>query len=267
MVVNHSWRRGFAKLSLPTCLLGVFFPFIIWTPLARFQPGLGDDGGNLNLVQKLYVFYKCPKVKYAGMMISFFLFIFLYSYVILFGYRWEYQIPELCLYVWIGVILVGEIRELFKEPSKRLKGKFRDYWSSIWNKFDTVFCMNAIIAFVLRQFRVTFWSSRIIMVVNCAIYYVRVFRIYHASRSLGPKLVIFQRMVSFHLMSEKLRFMTFCHFCNLHTTKGEPGHHDARCQWSIVLVPWIQVPCALISSVIAKKKRLNFEVNIFWNFI
>ena len=198
MVVNHSWRRGFAKLSLPTCLFGVFFPFIIWTPLARFQPGLGDDGGNLNLVQKLYVFYKCPKVKYAGMMISFFLFIFLYSYVILFGYRWEYQIPELCLYVWIGVILVGEIRELFKEPSKRLKGKFRDYWSSIWNKFDTVFCLNAIIAFVLRQFRVTFWSSRIIMVVNCAIYYVRVFRIYHASRSLGPKLVIFQRMVSFN---------------------------------------------------------------------
>merc|ERR1719362_337708 len=33
------------------------------------------------------------------------------------------------------------------------------------------------------------------MVVNCAIYYVRVFRIYHASRSLGPKLVIFQRMI------------------------------------------------------------------------
>ena len=141
MVVNHSWRRGFAKLSLPTCLFGVFFPFIIWTPLARFQPGLGDDGGNLNLVQKLYVFYKCPKVKYAGMMISFFLFIFLYSYVILFGYRWAqfpfYSVPELCLYVWIAVILVGEIRELFKEPSKRLKGKFRDYWSSIWNKFDT----------------------------------------------------------------------------------------------------------------------------------
>ena len=114
-------------MSLPTCLFGVFFPFVVWTPLARFQPGLGDDGGNLNLMQKLYVFYKCPKVKYAGMMISFFLFIFLYSYVILFGYRWAqfpfYSAPELCLYVWIAVILVGEIRELFKEPSKRLSSK------------------------------------------------------------------------------------------------------------------------------------------------
>ena len=141
------------------------------------------------------MFYKCPIVKYAGMLLSFMLFILLYSYVILFGYRWEYQIPEICLYVWICVIIVGEIRELFKEPSKRMKGKLRDYWSSIWNKFDVVFCTNAIIAFILRQFKETFWTSRILMACNCAIYYVSVFRIYHASRSLGPKLVIFQRMV------------------------------------------------------------------------
>ena len=105
MVVNQSWRRGFSKLNLPTCLVGVFCPFIIWTPMVRFQPGLGDDGGDLNWAQKMFVFYKCPKVKYAGMLLSFMLFILLYSYVILFGYRWEYQIPEICLYVWICVII------------------------------------------------------------------------------------------------------------------------------------------------------------------
>ena len=25
-----------------------------------WKPGIGDDGGELNMVQKLYVFYKCP---------------------------------------------------------------------------------------------------------------------------------------------------------------------------------------------------------------
>ena len=119
LVVKQSWRRGFAKLTPLACLLGVFFPFVLWTPLVRFQPGLGDDGGDLNWAQKIYVFYKCPIIKYTGIGMSFFMFIFLYSYVILFGYRWEYQIPELCLYAWICVIIVGEIRELFKEPSKR----------------------------------------------------------------------------------------------------------------------------------------------------
>ena len=88
--------------------------------------------------------------------------------------------------------------------------EFRDYWSSIWNKFDTIFCLNAIIAFILRQFKLTFWTSRVLMIVNCAIYYIRVFRIYHASRNLGPKLVIFQRMVSLGI-SNYLQGVSYYH--------------------------------------------------------
>ena len=62
------------------------------------QPGLGDDGGNLNPLQKIFVFYKAPIVKYVGTCISYLIFLLLYSYVVLFGFRYEFQIPELVIY-------------------------------------------------------------------------------------------------------------------------------------------------------------------------
>lgn len=179
------------------CIAGIFVPFLLWTPLVKYQPGLGDDGGDLNLYQKVFVFYKCPIVKYTGICLSFLAFLILYSYVVLFGYRWEYQYPEIVLYSWILILIIGEIRELINEPSKKLHGKLSDYLFSVWNQFDIVLSIVALAAFILRQFRVTFWYSRIVLCFNCAFYYVRVFRVYHASRSLGPKLVIFKRMVAF----------------------------------------------------------------------
>ena len=59
---------------------------------------MGDDGGNLNPFQKIFVFYKAPIVKYVGTCISYLIFLLLYSYVVLFGFRYEFQIPELIVY-------------------------------------------------------------------------------------------------------------------------------------------------------------------------
>ena len=99
------------------------------------------------------------------------------------------------------ILIIGELREFLSEPSKRLKGKFDDYIYSVWNKFDLALAFMAILGFILRQNRDTFWYARITFAVNCAFYYLRVFRIYHASQSLGPKLVIFHKMVSLILVS------------------------------------------------------------------
>ena len=43
----------------------MLFPPLILTPLYKFLK-LGDDGGNLNHWQKLFVFYRTPLVKYIG---------------------------------------------------------------------------------------------------------------------------------------------------------------------------------------------------------
>ena len=114
--------------------------------MVRFQPGLGDDGGKLNAfqvislcgrlpalrktfsdrmkttdfltktlflpLQKIFVFYKCPFVKYTGTCISYLIFILLYSYVTLFGFRYEYKTEEVFLYVWMAILILDEFREV-----------------------------------------------------------------------------------------------------------------------------------------------------------
>ena len=40
MVVSASWKRGFMKLGTFSCIVGLFFPFIVWTPLVKFQVGM-----------------------------------------------------------------------------------------------------------------------------------------------------------------------------------------------------------------------------------
>ena len=124
MVTNAAWRRGFVKLPAVTCMIGVIFPFIIFTPFVKFQPGLGDDGGNLNPFQKLFVFYRSPVIKYTGTCFSYLILILLYSYVTLFGFRYEYQVPEVVLYCWIFILILDEIREVFSTVSLKFFRQF-----------------------------------------------------------------------------------------------------------------------------------------------
>lgn len=76
------------------------------------QHGLGDDGGELTQLQKIYVFYRTPIAKYTGSCISFFVLILLYSYVALFSFRWNYQYAEVVLYLWILILILDELREV-----------------------------------------------------------------------------------------------------------------------------------------------------------
>jgi hypothetical protein len=60
----------------------------------------------------LYVFYRSPIVKYTGSCISFASLLLLYSYVAIFGYRFQYQIPEIVLYIWIAILILEECRQV-----------------------------------------------------------------------------------------------------------------------------------------------------------
>ena len=58
------------------------------------------------------VCYRSPVIKYTGTCVSYILLVMLYSYVALYGYRQEYQLPEIVLYIWILVLIVDELREV-----------------------------------------------------------------------------------------------------------------------------------------------------------
>lgn len=192
--VRQAWTRGITNLRVATAIVGIVCPLLIFTSAFKFQK-LGDDGGELTLTQKLFVFYRAPLVKYVEHCASYIIFLLLYTYVLLFAFRWEIQPSEIVVYVWFATLILDEVRELVQQPGSSLFRKFRDYISSGWNKFDNIIYLTALTCCLLKMFPATFQISRILFAINSALLYVRLFRVYHANWSLGPKLLIFHRMV------------------------------------------------------------------------
>ena len=194
--VRQTWQRGFVKINPWISIVSVFAPILVLSSLFHFQP-LGDDGGNLSPWQKLFVFYRAPMIKYIGTFVSYVAFILLYSSVALFNFNWEFQTSEIVLYVWMAILIVDEIREVYLESSSLFTRKVRDHLSSVWNKFDFLIYIIAIVGFICKcvYSSVTFQISRVLFAINAAMLYIRLFRIYHVNWNLGPKLVIFHMMI------------------------------------------------------------------------
>ena len=192
--VRRAWRRGLSRMPLTWTIPAIFLPPLVLTPAFRFLQ-LGDDGGDLTTAQKLFVFYRTPQVKYIGHFVSYALFLLLYSYVALFNYTWRYKTSEMALYLWLLILILDELREVIIQPSSTVLRKMKDHVTSVWNKFDILLYSLAAVSFFMKNFAATFALSRVIFAFNAAVLYLRLFRVYHASWSLGPKVVVFHRMV------------------------------------------------------------------------
>merc|ERR1712168_1096509 len=91
---------------------------------------------------------------------------------------------------------LDELREVFSDPHCGIFKKIKGHLSNVWNKIDFIISFVAILGFALKNFQETFQISRILFAINCALLYCRLLRVYHASWTLGPKLVVFHRMIS-----------------------------------------------------------------------
>lgn len=182
-------------MSLIRGVLCLVCPVLLFTPLVSYKPGLGDGGGKLNPYQKLYVFWKCPLTKFCAWFLSFTALAILHSYVALYSYRWEFLPSEWVLYLWYLVLMVTEIREVFEHRATGIRNKLLVHWNSIWNKFDICLLMFSLFNFILKNFESTFWLSRILFACNSIPVFFQLFRFYHASIKLGPKLVILKDML------------------------------------------------------------------------
>ncbi|XP_047482968.1 LOW QUALITY PROTEIN: transient receptor potential cation channel subfamily M member-like 2 [Penaeus chinensis] len=193
--VELNWRRGMTRAPPLAVTICNFLPFLVWTKLFGFQK-LGDNGGELTAWQKLVVFYKSPISKFFAHSTSFVVFLLLYAYVILFDFKYEMSVTEILVICWIFTFIVGELSEITTEQSTSVRGKISDWLNSVWNRFDLMAIVLALLALALRLYRETFKWGRIAYSLNTTLFYCRLFRIYHVNYHLGPKLVIFYRMIS-----------------------------------------------------------------------
>ena len=192
--ISNIWKRGFIKISKRWALLTILCPFLLLTPKFKFLP-LGDDGGELTFLQKVYVFYKAPIVKYIGHAVNYTFFLMFYTSTALFHFNWEFNLIEIIVYIWFFTMIADEIREILRMPSKKLTSKFKEHLEGFWNRLDLFIYVIAVTGFVLKNWEETFPIARVMFACNSFLLYMRFFRIYHASLKLGPKLVIMHRML------------------------------------------------------------------------
>jgi len=96
---------------------------------------------------------------------------------------------------------------LFASTADRLLDRMYEWWRySVFNRIDLIIFGFAITGFVLRLFPSYFVEAKTIYCVNCVCLYIRFLRDYSASSSLGPKLVMILRMVSW-LLAFQCRFV------------------------------------------------------------
>ncbi|XP_069986599.1 transient receptor potential cation channel subfamily M member 1 [Penaeus vannamei] len=194
--IELNWRRGMAKAPYFAVIIANVFPLLIfWPKLFQFQK-LGDKGSDLTARQKLIVFYKSPISKFYAHTTSYVAFLLLYSYVVMFDFKYEMSATEMLVIVWISAVAVEKVSEICMEQSSKPWDKLKDWSSSVWSRFDLMAVVLAFSALALRLIRSTFKWGRTFYAINTAFFYCRLFRMYHVNYHLGPKLVIFYRMIT-----------------------------------------------------------------------
>ena len=201
--IRAQWKRGFSNINPFFSCFAVFFPFLIlipwtrWTPFFKFLK-IGDDLdlGELTFPQKVRVFYSAPIVKYVCSVISSLFLLYLYSFVALFYFGYDiHNQYEIGLCSLLVVYLFYEVREVLNNPCSTICAKIKNHLSVFWNKLDLAIYLFFIGSFVLKNFVATFMVARVFFAINGFLLYVRLLRVYHTSFSLGPKLIVFQKML------------------------------------------------------------------------
>ncbi|KAK3876195.1 hypothetical protein Pcinc_018986 [Petrolisthes cinctipes] len=110
--IEFSWRRGMMRAPYYAVFFANFLPLLIYMPrIFRFQK-LGDNRDDLTALQKFMVFYMSPISKFYLHSTCFVLFLLLYSYVVLFDFKYEMTIGEKVVLVWMITYVLDELAEV-----------------------------------------------------------------------------------------------------------------------------------------------------------
>ena len=199
--IQSQWIRGFSHINYIASVFAIFFPILVfipwspWTPFFKFLSLGDDDNMVLKWYQKIIVFYRAPIVKYICNVLSSIFLLLLYSFVALFYFGWKWNKYDISLFLLLILYMIYEVREVFNNKSHTICAKVKNHLSNFWNKLDLAIYLIFIGSFVLKNFLATFMYARILFAINGFLLYVRLLRVYHTSFSLGPKLIIFQKML------------------------------------------------------------------------
>ncbi|XP_041372305.1 transient receptor potential cation channel subfamily M member-like 2 [Gigantopelta aegis] len=164
----------------------------------------------LTPLQKLKLFYTAPVIIFYLNVISYLLFLMLYSYILLVQFRSAFSIYEGVLIGWVFTIFVEEIRQVFMGTATSLRSKIASYFTDSWNILDVITLVLFTVGMILRFIPGDNFleAARVILALNLVSFFLRILHIFSVNKQLGPKLVMIRRMLE-DLLSFVIILMVF----------------------------------------------------------
>ncbi|XP_030849301.1 transient receptor potential cation channel subfamily M member 2-like isoform X2 [Strongylocentrotus purpuratus] len=153
---------------------------------------LRDSGVDLSWWQKFKFFYNAPMITFRHNVLSYIVFLVLYSYVIL-G-KFAKDIFEYVLIVWVVSLFTEEFRQIAQGENISWSSRLLVWITDYWNILDLATLITFAVAEILNF--VGFGEAgHIILSLNLTLFFIRALHIFSISKQLGPKLIMIQRMM------------------------------------------------------------------------
>ncbi|KAL5010117.1 hypothetical protein ScPMuIL_012422 [Solemya velum] len=149
------------------------------------------------MFQKIFHFYDAPVVKFIHNVMSYVIFLALYSYILVVSLQPTWSIEEYFLIFWVFTIFTEEIRQVVTSSSTSIIAKLQSYLTDTWNVVDVVTIVLFSLGMILRAlpYTDTMEAARVILGLNLVSFFFRILHIFSVHKELGPKLVMIGRMV------------------------------------------------------------------------
>ncbi|XP_063423231.1 transient receptor potential cation channel subfamily M member-like 2 isoform X2 [Mytilus trossulus] len=189
----------------------------------NYQPEEREQPTSLSMLQKLYCFYTAPVIIFCHNVLSYLVFLALFSIMLLIDLSTKVSVIEIILIIWVFSIFAEEVRQflnphfalrmkttsqegttyskdtsyLVTGSSATINAKLKSYLSDSWNLVDVLTITLFLLALLLRflPYDNTFEAARVVYAINFVIFFFRILHIFSVHRELGPKLVMIGNMV------------------------------------------------------------------------
>ncbi|ESO89164.1 hypothetical protein LOTGIDRAFT_229069 [Lottia gigantea] len=160
------------------------------------------DRNNVNILSALVFFYSAPVTKFYTGLVAYLVFLGVFTYFVLVDLRpvIEENSPSLLEYitwVWLGTMVIEELRQIIVLDQPPIY-KLRNWFESVWNRFDLAMYMLFLISVVLRYtiFNTDFLWARISYSITLAMFYLRLMQSFFISKNMGPKVIMIEKMLT-----------------------------------------------------------------------
>ncbi|XP_030829332.1 transient receptor potential cation channel subfamily M member-like 2 isoform X2 [Strongylocentrotus purpuratus] len=150
------------------------------------------SGVALSWWQKFKFFYDAPMNTFRHNVLSYIVFLVLYSYVILGKFAKDYF--EYVLIIWVVSLCTEEFRQIAQGVNSSWSSRLLAWITDYWNILDMATLITFAVAEILNFVGFS-EAGHVLLSLNLTLFFIRALHIFSISKQLGPKLIMIQRMM------------------------------------------------------------------------